>query len=431
MSRVGFADETRIEIQMYSDETLLKKVRSRSSLAKAWTRIRDNGRQSESKRTNDEIEFFAKKADLNLDRLYRSLLDGDFTFSKSQGIPLKRPGKTARPIVISSVKDRIVQRSILNVLQGIPAVWEYINVPTSFGGLEDRGTKHAFTTLVNRIKSENLQYFAKSDIKDFFRGIPKEIVISKIKKLIGDHPKFLEFLRSAVDVELENIERLGTLASLFPSRSIGVAQGCSLSPLFGNILLHDFDIQLNGRGIVCLRYIDDFIILGRDPSSVRSAYRHALQHLQQYGLSAHDPTPRGDKASEGKISSGFEFLGCKIVPGLIAPNEKSKLRLLSNIRSRVDQSKRYLTHCHKLKHSSLSFSKTIVDINWRILNWANQYSFCNDNQSFDLVQREINGIVYEYLMFFRSAVRASNEIELFRGIGLSFLIDRNHDPIKW
>jgi hypothetical protein len=70
---------------MTSDETLLRKVRSKSSLVKAWMRIRANGMQSESIRTKRDIEIFSEKSDLNLSRLYRSLLQGDFAFSKAKG----------------------------------------------------------------------------------------------------------------------------------------------------------------------------------------------------------------------------------------------------------------------------------------------------------------------------------------------------------
>ena len=49
----------------------------------------------------------------------------------------------------------------------------------------------------------------------------------------------------------------------FQSGDIGVAQGNSLSPLLGNLLLKDFDSAMNSLpNIRCIRFIDDFIILG-------------------------------------------------------------------------------------------------------------------------------------------------------------------------
>lgn len=431
MSRVGFADETRKRFLMESDASLLLKVRLRSNLLRAWLRVRANGMQSESARTRREVEVFADEAELNLSRLYRKLQRGKFAFSKAIGVPLQRPGKSPRPIVIASVEDRIVQRSILNVVQKIESVSQYVKLPTSFGGIERRGVPQAIEYLIRRIQEDGFSYYARSDILNFFQGIPKDTVIQKLRDLIGEHPAFLKFIREAMDVELRNLDELGAHWSLFPSRSIGVAQGGCLSPLLGNMLLHDFDIQLNGRGIACFRYIDDFIILGKDRTSVMKAYKSAHALLAKHGLSAHEPEPGSTKASAGTISDGFEFLGCKVIPGLISPNSKSRQRLLQNIRSRFDQSKRYLRICEQARRHDLSFVKTMLDVNYSLLNWGNQYSFCNDKTALATLQTEVNALVYDYLSFFRATVRTTNETQLFRSLGMHLLLESNSKPIKW
>ena len=67
--------------------------------------------------------------------------------------------------------------------------------------------------------------------------------------------------REAIDVELSNMAQLRDKAVDFPIENIGVAQGNSLSPLLGNIILADFDRVMNEGDCRCVRYIDDFIIL--------------------------------------------------------------------------------------------------------------------------------------------------------------------------
>ena len=63
----------------------------------------------------------------------------------------------------------------------------------------------------------------------------------------------------------------GIFLSLFPNETIGVAQGSALSALAGNIALREFDAEMNSRGLVCVRYIDDFMLLGGSKlSSVRA-----------------------------------------------------------------------------------------------------------------------------------------------------------------
>lgn len=433
MSRVGFADETRIGSSVENDSDLLLKVRARANLRAAWSRVRANGLQSSSARTRREVGVFGDDEERNLSRLYRKLQQGKFEFDKSIGVPIRRPGKTPRPIVISAVQDRIVQRCILNVLQGITALSSYVKIETSFGGIEERSVRKAIQRIVSVSQREGFTHYARSDISNFFQGIPKDVVIDKIKRLIGDHSEFLGLVRSAMDVELRNIDELGASARHFPSRSIGVAQGGCLSPLLGNILLHDFDLKLNGRGIVCFRYIDDFILMGQDRTSITKAFHSARAMQAKYGLSAHEPKPGSNKASAGLICDGFEFLGCRIVPGLISPNQKSRQRLLENIRSRFEQSKVYIQRCDQLKHArhDLSFSRTMFDVNNSLFSWGNQYSFCNDRISMAALQKDVNALVYDYLAFFRETIRTTEEQRLFRGLGMHLLLESKFDPILW
>jgi RNA-directed DNA polymerase len=79
---------------------------------------------------------------------------------------------------------------------------------------------------------------------------------------VGDK-EFLTLFESAIKVELENMAQLRKNANAFPIEDIGLAQGNCLSPLLGNLFLHSFDREMNQQpGIRCLRYIDDFIVIG-------------------------------------------------------------------------------------------------------------------------------------------------------------------------
>ena len=83
----------------------------------------------------------------------------------------------------------------------------------------------------------------------------------------------MALFRQAIHVELSNLAALREHADRFPTEDIGVAQGSALSPLLGNIILADFDQRMNDGECRCLRYIDDFIVLG--PSSAAVMARHA------------------------------------------------------------------------------------------------------------------------------------------------------------
>ena len=239
-----------------------KKLRSPKRLRKAWRVVLENGLTSKSEETRRQVKLFSIRAEENIERISRQLRQSKYQFLPSKGILKKRPKKTPRPIVKSPIENRIVQRALLDVLQDEPAIKEYYENPVSFGGIkgEGLGVPGAIKCVYEAIRN-GATYFIRSDIESFFTQIPRSVILDKIKFVIKD-TLFNELLERATQTELENLVTLGASAKYFPLYDIGVAQGCCLSPLIGNVLLADFDKEMNGRGMHCIRYIDDFIILG-------------------------------------------------------------------------------------------------------------------------------------------------------------------------
>ena len=143
--------------------------------------------------------------------------------------------------------------------------------------MRTRGVASAMKYIMNAIDNGG-RYFLRSDIANFFTKIPKEKVNEFAAAAVRDR-KFLSLFESALKTELQNLSELGEHKSLFPIGNDGVAQGSALSTLAGNIVLQDFDRVLNERNIVCVRYIDDFIILG--PTS-RPSKKLSLQLRNSY-----------------------------------------------------------------------------------------------------------------------------------------------------
>jgi hypothetical protein len=311
---------------MRKDHPYYSKVRNKTRLYRAWRRVYENGIISKSIETRNQIKDFSGFALREINRIADHLYKNKFSFAPAIGIPQKRTGKNPRPIVKSPIPNRIVQRSILDVLQEESAIHQYVFVPTSFGSIETRGVTSAVTASYDAMQN-GAAWYIRSDIEGFFRQIPREKVLQIISDKLPD-PIFNKLLAAAVTTELENLDELGKNAELFPLYDIGVAQGCCLSPLIGNILLHDFDVRMNEGGISCLRYIDDFLILGSSERAVMHAFKKAIRLLGEHKLRAYNPLVNRHKAEVGKTEKGFEFLGCDIHPGLIRPAKKSRKRLL-------------------------------------------------------------------------------------------------------
>ena len=232
------------------------------------------------------------------------------------------------------VANRIVQRSLLDLLQGIPEVDRIVGAPTSFGGVPGRSTAAAIARAREAIRGGS-KHFIRSDIDSFFTKIPLKKVQQFVSDVTGD-PDVSSLFGDATATNLANLKELGGVAGLFPLSERGIPQGNPLSPLAGNILLSDFDRELNSDSVVCIRYIDDFLLLAPDAGAVRKAFRKAELLLRELGMSAYSPADRSGKAMAGATGKGFEFLGCFVNPGFVEPSKSSRERLMNRVDDILD-----------------------------------------------------------------------------------------------
>jgi len=410
-----------------------KKVCSRKTLRAAWRVVYSNGINSDKEETRRLVKDFSIGIETHLERIYRQLLKDKFRFPPSEGIPIPRKGKKPRPLVKSPIQSRIVQRAILEVLQSAPALEPYYKNSTSFGGIKGKGlgVPGAVKTVYAAIET-GARHYIRSDIDSFFTKIPRKIVLAKISAVISDH-KFECLLEKATDVELDNLSWLGSSAALFPSYEIGVAQGCCLSPLLGNILLEDFDKELNGRGVTCIRYIDDFVVLGPDKHKVEAAFKSGMRILATHGLTAYDPKISTDKAGMGEIRHGFEFLGCNIRPGMISPARKSRRRIIEAVKAVLDKSLVMLDQPALLRRNDLTALDTLVSATNILEGWGNQYAFCNDREVLKQLDSEVNGLIENYWKAisrrYAKFMTDTNLVDSRRLLGVHLLIDSKFDPI--
>lgn len=251
-------------------------VRRAGTLDKAWNAVRRNARSSKSLDTREEIAEFEAKSRTYLKRLSRELQTKTFKFPPARGIRIPKDKKDKanfRPLVVAKVEARIVQRAIHDVLISIPAIQNYIKTPYSFGGVkklksEEIAAVPAAIHAVLEAIGDGADFIIRSDITSFFTRIPKSTVTKMVSSAVSDN-EFLTLFEQAIAVELENMAQLRGHAKAFPIEDIGVAQGNSLSPLLGNLILYDFDRELNKKPDVrCIRYIDD-LLFWRHPKKLQ------------------------------------------------------------------------------------------------------------------------------------------------------------------
>jgi len=213
----------------------MKQTRSLRSLEAAWRNVRSNGFNSKSPIVQKEIRQFDDDAYGKLRSLQARLVHGSFVFPPARGVPIPKSNKKdIRPLVVASVETRIVQRAILDTMQGVAPLQGHFRNPYSFGGIK-RGEDAELAAVPAAIQAvldaigAGGAYVVCADITAFFTRISKSAVADIVASVIDD-AEFMSLFRRSIHVELENLAALREHADRFPTEDIGVAQGSALNP---------------------------------------------------------------------------------------------------------------------------------------------------------------------------------------------------------
>jgi len=406
---------------------LYTKVSRHGTLEKAWRHVRSRGLSSTSSEIRAEVQDFDLHIGKNLHSLQQRLVKHSFKFAPQIGVAKERKGKSARPIVISPVENRIVQRAILNVLSKVPAVEEVLGIPTSVGGIE--GVDRAIALAVEAMR-DGAKWYIRSDIPGFFTKIPKARILEFIRAIPEADEHFVKLFEAAMAVDLANAETLGKDALLFPTEEEGVAQGSALSPLIGNILLREFDRALNDRGITCIRYIDDFLILGPSKKAVEKAFAQAKVMLAEYGMDAYDPSSHPEKAAMGEVLEGFDFLGCHVQPGLVMPSKEARTKLLKKVRQICRDGERTMKEAREHGNArGQRYAQTLVMLDRTIKGWGDSFAFCNAEQVFQALDKKIDHEINKFRAVANTLARKQTPLVRRWILGVHALQDTHHKPL--
>jgi RNA-directed DNA polymerase len=379
-------------------------------LLSAWHAIRRNSETSKSPRTREDARKFGRDLPLNLRRIQDQLRNG-YRFRPAKGAtPAKGAGKAGkRPLVIAPLADRIVQRAILDVLQDapdLPAVREVLSIPTSIGGIRYRGVDMALD-LVDAAFLAGAKHVAGSDIAGFFTKIPRQAVADFVRSSVNDD-EFADLFERAMTVELENADALASEdLHMFPTGADGVAQGCPLSAFAGNVVLREFDAAMNDRGVTCIRYIDDFIVLAANRSKVVKAMASAKAMLTALGMETYDHETSPKKAFLGEITEGKVFLGYEIIPGLYPPSPASQAGLLTRIEAELKSGKGAMRDAAKgvpVATHAKSYAYTLAAVDKIIHGWASSFRRSRCQNSRVALDHKIDRLLNDFELHYRRQI---------------------------
>lgn len=297
--------------------SLIDKVSSLRNLRSAFSQVKRNRGSAGVDRVT--IGMFEAHLEENLQRLSESLKEGSYCPQAVRRVWIAKPGsREKRPLGIPTVRDRVVQSALRNVLEPI---FERDFAAQSYGFRPERGTKDALRRVAELLKAGHV-HVVDADLQSYYDTIPRQPLLEQVRSKVADS-KVLDLLEAYLGQEVLESAKHWT-----PER--GTPQGAVISPLLSNIYLDPLDHRMAQLGYEMVRYADDFVILCRSQSEAQEALAEVMEWTTVAGLRLHpDKTRIVDATQRG----GFDFLGYHFERGYRWPSAKSLRKFKDKIRS--------------------------------------------------------------------------------------------------
>jgi group II intron reverse transcriptase/maturase len=260
-------------------------------------------------------EEYGANLERNLEDLVSRIRRRSYRPTPSKRVYIPKNQTEKRPLGISALENKIVERGITWILESI---YEQDFLDCSYGFRPERNCHQALKALNDLIMFKPVNHIVEADIKGFFDNVPHDKLLDFIRIRIGDTAmlellcRFLKagYMEDGMLVRNEN----------------GTPQGSILSPMLSNIYLHyvldvwfEETVKTHTEGFCeLIRYADDFICAVRYAEDARRIEEALKNRFNKYGLEIHPEKSRvisfgrhekenADK--QNRKPNTFDFLG--------------------------------------------------------------------------------------------------------------------------
>jgi RNA-directed DNA polymerase len=221
-----------------------------------------------------------------------------------------------RPLGVPALEDKIVQRTVVEVLN---AIYETDFLGFSYGFRPGRSPHQALDALSVGIHTTKVNWVLDADIRGFFDTLDHGWLVKFVEHRVADR-RVVRLIQKWLSA--------GVLEDGKRTRSeVGTVQGGSISPLLANLYLHYvFDLwvqrwrQKQARGdVVVVRFADDFVVGFEHREEADRFLAELRERFAKFGLVLHPDKTRliafGRKAANdwryrgGPKPGTFNFLG--------------------------------------------------------------------------------------------------------------------------
>ena len=248
-------------------DDLMEQIVDTRNMEQAWKKVRAN--RGAPGPDGITLTAFSQTFRDQWPTIRQQLLDGTYKPSPARRKSIPKPDGSQRHLGIPNVQDRVIQQAILQVLTPIfdPGFSD-----SSFGFRPHRSAQGAVKQVQAHIQA-GYRHCVDMDLSKFFDRVQHDVLLSRVARKVRDKRLLRligRYLRAGI---MEGQE-------LRPSIE-GTMQGGPLSPLLANILLDDFDKELERRGHRFVRYADDFQVYTKTREAAQRVYRSVARYLTQ------------------------------------------------------------------------------------------------------------------------------------------------------
>ena len=246
---------------------LLEAILYKDNFNRAYKRVKANkGAAGIDGMTVDEALPYLREHQKELtERIYK----GKYTPSPVRRVEIPKPDGGVRKLGIPTVIDRTIQQAIAQQL--IP-IYEPLFIETSYGYRPNKSAKDAIQK-VKEYAEQGYTFAVTLDLSKYFDTLNHEKLINLLRKEVKDErviQLIKRYLKSGV---MEN--------GVVMETEEGSPQGGNLSPLLANVYLNEFDQEFTRRGVPCIRYADDIVLLAKSKRASERLLESSTKYLEE------------------------------------------------------------------------------------------------------------------------------------------------------
>ena len=299
---------------------LLERILDRDNLNRAYKRVKANkGAPGVDGMTVEEALPWLKE---HGKELTDSILQGKFKPDPVRRKEIPKPDGGVRKLGIPSVKDRIIQQAIAQMLMPI---YEPIFAEGSYGYRPGRSAQDAIFK-IRGYYDEGYEWAVLLDLSKYFDTLNHEKLLNLLRREIDDErviQLIKRFLKSGV---MDN--------GVVVATDEGSPQGGPLSPLLANIYLNEFDHEYERRGVPVIRYADDIVLLCKSERATERLLESSIRYLE--GKMKLKVNREKSHIAKVNAKKKFKFLGFAYGKGkdglFIRVHQKSLLKAKNKLR---------------------------------------------------------------------------------------------------